>query len=128
MNKGSWKPEEIKFLNDNIGRLTLADLAERLGKSELAVKLYMYRHRMTIGPVVKRNLLQELLKIKFGNPKYFQPTREFYADIGITQRRFWDLFHGRKPLTDAEYLKFAKHFNVSLEEAFEARQLNLFQE
>lgn len=31
MNKGSWKPEEIKFLNDNIGRLTLADLAERLG-------------------------------------------------------------------------------------------------
>ena len=92
MNKGSWKPEEIKFLNDNIGRLTLADLAERLGKSELAVKLYMHRHRMTIGPVVKRNLLQELLKIKFGNPKYFQPTREFYADIGITQRRFWICF------------------------------------
>lgn len=128
MNKGSWKTNEIEFLNENIGKLTLSELAVGIGKTELAVKLYMHRHRMNPGPVVKRNLLQELLKMKFGSPKYFQPTREFYADIGITQRRFWDLFHGRKQITDDEYLKFAKHFNVSLEEAFEARQLNLFQE
>lgn len=128
MNNGSWKQNEIDFLTDNIGKLTLAELAAALGKTELAVKLYMHRHRMNIGPVVKRNLLQELLRMKFGNPKFFQPTREFYAEIGITQRRFWDLFHGRKQITDAEYLQFAKYFNVSLKEAFEARQLNLFQE
>ncbi|MBM6865864.1 XRE family transcriptional regulator [Bacteroides caecigallinarum] len=128
MNNGSWKQNEIDFLTENIGKLTLAEMATTLGKTELAVKLYMHRHRMNIGPVVKRNLLQELLRMKFGNPKFFQPTREFYAEIGITQRRFWDLFHGRKQITDAEYLQFAKYFNVSLEEAFEARQLNLFQE
>lgn len=128
MNNGSWKQNEIDFLTENIGKLTLAELAAALGKTELAVKLYMHRHRMNIGPVVKRNLLQELLRMKFGNPKFFQPTREFYAEIGITQRRFWDLFHGRKQITDAEYLQFAKYFNVSLEEDFEARQLNLFQE
>ena len=96
MNNGSWKQNEIDFLTNNIGKLTLAELAAALGKTELAVKLYMHRHRMNIGPVVKRNLLQELLRMKFGNPKFFQPTREFYAEIGITQRRFWDLFHGRK--------------------------------
>lgn len=128
MNHGSWKQNEIEFLTDNIGKLTLPEMAAALGKTELAVKLYMHRHRMNSGSVVKRNLLQELLNMKFGNPKYFQPTREFYVDIGITQRRFWDLFHGRKKMTDEEYLKFAKHFNVTLEEAFEARQLNLFQE
>lgn len=128
MNNGSWKQHEIDFLMVNVGKLTLSELASGVGKSELAVKLYMHRHRINPGPVVKRNLLQELLKMKFGNPKYFQPTREFYADIGITQRRFWDLFHGRKQISDEEYLKFAKYFNVTLEEAFEARQLNLFQE
>lgn len=128
MNNGSWKQNEIEYLTENIGKLTLAEMAAALGKTELAVKLYMHRHRMNIGPVVKRNLLQELLRMKFGNPKFFQPTREFYAEIGITQRRFWDLFHGRKQITDAEYLQFAKYFNVSLEEGFEARQLNLFQE
>lgn len=128
MNNGSWKQQEIDFLMENVGKLTLSELASGVGKSELAVKLYMHRHRINPGPVVKRNLLQELLKMKFGNPKYFQPTREFYADIGITQRRFWDLFHGRKQISDEEYLKFAKYFNVTLEEAFEARQLNLFQE
>ena len=63
MNNGSWKQNEIDFLTDNIGKLTLAEMAAALGKTELAVKLYMHRHRMNIGPVVKRNLLQELTRI-----------------------------------------------------------------
>lgn len=128
MNLGSWTSEQKKFLEENIGKLTLEQIGERLGKSALAVKLYMHRHRMSVGPKVKRNILQELLRMKFGDPRYFQPTREFYRDIGITQRRWWDLFHGRKQITRDEYLRIAKNFNLTLEEAFESRQLKLFEE
>ena len=128
MNNGSWKSNEISYLRENINKKTFAQIAEHLGRSELAVKLYIHRHRLVVGPTVKRNLLVELIEKKIGSTKYFQPTREFYKDIGMTQQRFWDLFNGKKQMTDDEYLKIAKFFNVTLEEAFEARQLNLFQE
>ena len=108
MNLGSWTPEQEAFLKKSIGKLTLEQIGMHLGKSALAVKLYMHRHRMSVGPKVKRNILQELLRMKFGDPRYFQPTREFYRDIGITQRRWWDLFHGRKQITRDEYLCIAK--------------------
>lgn len=128
MNLGSWTPEQEAFLKKSIGKLTIEQIGMHLGKSALAVKLYMHRHRMSVGPKVKRNILQELLRMKFGDPRYFQPTREFYRDIGITQRRWWDLFHGRKQITRDEYLRVAKNFNLTIEEAFESRQLKLFEE
>lgn len=56
------------------------------------------------------------------------PTRAFYREVGINQMRWWDLFHGRKNITQAEYVALSKYFGLTLEEAFEARQLSMFEE
>lgn len=103
-------------------------MAEHLGKSVLAVKLYMHRNHIIIGQTVKRNIVQEMLRIKFRHPENFMPTRAFYCEVGINQMRWWDLFHGRKNITQTEYVALSKYFGLTLEEAFEARQLSMFEE
>lgn len=128
MNNGSWKLEEKQFVIQNAGKMTLAELAKHVNRSELAVQLFLHRARVVVGQTVKRNLIQEILKIKFGHPEYFSPTKAFYKAVGINQIRWWDLYYGRKPVTQNEYLAIATHFNVSLQEAFDARQLNIFEE
>ena len=47
-------------------------------------------------------------------------------EVGINQMRFWDLYYGRKPITNEEYLSLCDYFGITLQEAFEARQLNIF--
>ena len=103
-------------------------MAEHLGKSVLAVKLYMHRNHIIIGQTVKRNIVQEMLRIKFRHSENFLPTRAFYREVGINQMRWWDLFHGRKNITQTEYVALSKYFGLTLEEAFEARQLSMFEE
>ncbi len=86
---------------------------------------------MTVSPsrqTVKRNIVQEMLRIKFRHPENFMPTRTFYHEVGINQMRWWDLFHGRKNITQTEYIALSKYFGLTLEEAFEARQLCIFEE
>lgn len=128
MNNGSWKPEEKQFVIDNAGKMTLSELSIKVHRSELAVQLFLHRNRIVIGQTVKRNLVQEILKIKFGHPEYFNPTKAFFKAVGINQIRWWNLYYGRKPITQNEYLAVATHFNISLQEAFNARQLNIFEE
>lgn len=81
-----------------------------------------------MGPVVKRNLVQRMLQLRFRNIEDFQPSRKFYQETGIGQRRWWSIFHGREQITKEEYLKLANYFGVTLQEAFESRQLDLFEE
>lgn len=128
MNNGRWQPHEDSFVRDNVNKMTLEQMAEHLGKSVLAVKLYMHRNHIIIGQTVKRNIVQEMLRIKFRHPENFLPTRAFYREVGINQMRWWDLFHGRKNITQTEYVALSKYFGLTLEEAFEARQLSMFEE
>ena len=46
--------------------------------------------------------------------------------VNINQVRFWKLYRGEESPTDQEYLRLATTLGVSLQEAFEARQLYLF--
>ena len=94
----------------------------------MAVRLYVLRNRLTPGPVIKRNLLMLMLKMKFRHPEDFSPTRAFYKETGIGQRRYWDLYFGRKPITGKEYAAVAEYLGVTISEAFESRQLDLFKE
>lgn len=64
--------------------------------------------------------------MKFKHPENFMPNRPFYKAVGINQMRFWDLYYGRKPITQEEYLSLCDYFGITLQEAFEARQLNIF--
>ena len=56
MNNGRWTPEEEKYIRDNAGKLTLSEMAAFVGRSELAVQLFMHRRKIVIRQVVKRNL------------------------------------------------------------------------
>ena len=128
MPKDTWSPEQKDFLLENKDSLTATDIGEKLGKTEMAVNLYMLRHHIVVGPVVKRNLVRELLNLKFKKHEYFSPTRIFYQEVRISQKRWWDIYRGRSQLTEDEYIRLIEYFDISLKDAFEARQLNLFTE
>ena len=103
-------------------------MSEIVKRSPLAIQLYMYRQHIVVGQTVKRNLVQEMLRIKFRHPENFMPTRAFYREVGINQMRWWDIFHGRKNINQQEYIALSNYFGITLEEAFEARQLCIFEE
>jgi len=126
MNPGKWSPEDCAYIHENAGKLTISQMAEHVSRSELAVKLFMHRHQIYIGPTIKRNLVQEILTLKFIHPENFMPTRAFYKETSISQRRWWDLYFGRKQIKQPEYVTLCIYFGITLQEAFEARQLNLF--
>lgn len=108
--------------------MSFEDMGECLGRSPMSVRLYVLRRKMTTGQLVKRNLLIVLLKIKFRHPEDFSPTRMFYKETGIGQRRYWDLYFGRKAITWKEYAAVAEYLGVTVREAVDSRQLELFTE
>lgn len=125
MNYGRWTSESEQYVRDNAGKLTLAQMAEHLGKSELAVKLFMHRRQIVVGKIVKRNLVLEILSLRFRYPEDFNPNRRFYNTVGINQMRWWNIYYGRKPVTQEEYMSISEYFEITLEEAFNARQLTI---
>lgn len=126
MNHGRWKDEEEQYIRENAGKLTFEEMANHVNKSPLAVQLFMHRRKIVTGQTVKRNLVQEILRIKFKHPENFMSTRQFYQEVGINQMRWWDIYYGRKPVTQQEYIALSEYFGITLQEAFEARQLNMF--
>ncbi len=128
MNTRRWQPHEDEFVRLQANKLTPEQMSEHLGRSALAVQLYMHRHHISVGSKIKRNLVQEILRIKFRHPENFLPGKSFYRTTGINQKRWWDIFHGRRNITQEEYLALSHYFGITLEEAFEARQLLLFED
>lgn len=123
-----WTEEDATFVKDNLGKLSFEQMGRALNRSAMSVRLFALRNRLTVGLQVKRNLLMEMLKIKFRHPEDFTPTRTFYTETGINQRRFWDLYHGRKYISSKEYAAIAEYLGVTLQEALNSRQLDLFEE
>lgn len=123
-----WTEEDATFVKNNLGKLSFEQMGRALNRSAMSVRLFVLRNRLTVGLQVKRNILLEMLKIKFRHPEDFTPTRAFYTETGINQRRWWDLYYGRKPITGKEYAAVADYLGVTIQEAFDSRQLNLFEE
>lgn len=125
-----WTSEDVEYVKENLGYVSLETMARYLGRSSMSVRLYILRNRLIPGQarIVKRNLLIEMLKIKFRHPEDFSPSKSFYRETGIGQRRYWDLYFGRKPITGREYAAVAGYLGVTMQEAFEFRQLELFEE
>ena len=78
------------------------------------------------GGKLKKNLLVELLRIRFRHLEDFTPSAAFYEETNISPRRYSDLFHGRKPITSEEYRNVAAYWNITAVEAMDSRQLELF--
>lgn len=123
-----WDKEDADFLRDNLGHMSLDDIAFALGRSVMSVRLYALRERWYVGPQARRNIVQRMLALRYRHLEDFTPSRAFYTETGINQKRWWDIYHGRKALKREEYLALAKYLDVTLEEAFESRQLSLFEE
>ena len=123
-----WNSQDDEFVRQNLGKMSFEDMGKHLERSPMSVRLYVLRRKLTTGQLVKRNLLIALLKIKFRHPEDFAPTRLFYNETGIGQRRYWDLYFGRKPITGKEYASVAEYLGVSITKSIESRQLELFTE
>lgn len=123
-----WTEKDISFVKDNLGKLSFEQMGRELNRSAMSVRLFVLRNRLTVGFQVRRNVLMEMLKMKFRHPEDFTPTRAFYKETGINQRRWWDLYYGRKPITGKEYAAVADYLGVTIQEALDSRQLNLFEE
>ena len=123
-----WTAQEAEYIQQSLGKVSFEDMATYLGRSPMSVRLFVLRRRMTPGPLVKRNLLMKMLKLKFRHPEEFTPTRAFYKETGIGQRRWGELYYGRKSITGKEYAAVAEYLGITIQEALESRQLELFEE
>lgn len=126
----NWTEEEIKFLHENIGKkMTPEQVAMALNKSETAVRLFCSRHRINIRKPIERPIMVAILRIKFGEPEYFKPTRDFYRKVQINQKRFSLLRCGYVQPTENEIKAVCQELKMNHEEyaaLLDARQLNLF--
>lgn len=120
-----WR-ERLPYLQNSVGKKNLDQMAQELKVSKAELSLFLHRNRLF--PIKEeRNLVKELIQMRFIYPEYFMPTKQFFELTGIKQRRFWQLYRGEKQLKDIEYFSIATHLQISLEDAFNNRQLTLFQ-
>lgn len=127
MSNKKWNRDEVAYLVDNYGKMSLEDLSWELNRSVMAVRLYALRHRLdNRHQVVKENRLKKLLEYRFRHLEDFHPSKYFFKETGINQVRYWDLFFGRKPIKPQEYKAVAEYFGITISEAFDSLQLNLF--
>lgn len=123
--KKHWSPEEKQYVLNNIGRISIPEMAKHLNRSEMSVHLFIHRRRKSPKSVVKDNLLLRLLTLKFINPEYFEPNREFFQTVKIGQKRWWMLYKGIEQITEEEYKRVADHLEISLIDSFQSRQLTI---
>ena len=128
----TWTQEEMRFLKDSIGTLPMDDIYKRLSPNRTRTSVDLKIKRMRLGKVktvspdrVKRNLITEMLRQRIGDPRSFQPQRDFYERTKIGQKRFWQLYNGEKNPSQNEYIALTREWNVTLEDAFDIRQLKI---
>ncbi|MBO7045678.1 MAG: XRE family transcriptional regulator [Prevotella sp.] len=125
-----WTREDDSYIRENFGRKTVEVMARELERTVMSVRLYIHRQRLVpMGQrTVKRNLLVELLRIRFRHLEDFHPSKWFYAECHMSAARYADLFYGRRQIKPEEYRAIASYFDITAAEAMDSRQLELFDE
>lgn len=86
MSNKKWTKNEIAYLVENYGRMSLENMAIHLNRSVMAVRLYALRHRLDDKhQVVKENRLKKLLEYRFRHLEDFHPSKFFFKETGITR-------------------------------------------
>lgn len=124
-----WTREDKDYITSHFGLETIEDMAFALERTPMAIRMYIHQHRLVpIGQrTVKRNILVELLSLRFRHLEDFQPSKWFYAECHLSAPRYADLFYGRKQIKPEEYRAIADYFSITAAEALESRQLELFE-
>lgn len=126
-----WSESEDDFLRKNINLMPFVDVCAQLGRTENAVNIHCHRLRIDrqkgglLKEMVARNMVIEMLTQRIGCPDSFRYTSDFRTRTGIMQKRFWQLYRGEKNITETEYRALAREWKVTLEDAFEMRQLKM---
>ena len=126
-----WTESEEDFLRKNINLLPFTDVCAHLDRTENAVNIHCHRLRIDrqkgglLKEMVARNLVIEMLTQRIGSPESFRYTPEFRERTEIKQKRFWQLYRGEKNITEPEYRALAQEWKITLEDAFEMRQLKM---
>ncbi|MDR2949207.1 MAG: hypothetical protein LBV71_08355 [Prevotella sp.] len=107
---------------------SISEIASEIDASEYDLKQFIHRNRLFGVNMDSRNLAFKIVKVKFRNPEYFRPTREFFKIVGITQKRWWNLYRGDEEMSELEFQRVSLHLGLTLEDVFEARQLNWIQD
>lgn len=107
---------------------SIPEIASEIGATEYDLKQFIHRNRLFGVNTDSRNLAFKIVKVKFRNPEYFRPTREFFKIVGITQKRWWNLYRGDEEMSELEFQRVSLHLGLTLEDVFEARQLNWIQD
>jgi hypothetical protein len=126
MKTAHWTEKQKQAVFDHLGRLSIEEIALIVGRTPRAVRLFLHRHKIALGQTVKHNLTQSVLQRKFEHPEYFTPTKQFFSDVKINQKRWWKLYYGREQISPEEYERLCNHLNIPPVDQFEARQMNLF--
>ncbi len=125
-----WTREDDVYIRENFGRKPVEEMARDLERTVMSVRLYIHRNRLVpMGQkTVKRNILVELLRLRFRHLEDFHPSKWFFAECHLSAARYADLFYGRKQIRPEEYRAIADYFAITAAEAMESRQLELFEE
>ena len=123
-----WSEKEKNFIKENVGVLPLAQMAKAVHRSEMAVRLFILRNKWTAKKTLSNNSLIRLLKVKFNHIEDFQPSRTFYRETKISQKKFWKIYRGEIKITQEEYLSVARYFGIPPQECFDGLQLELFED
>lgn len=125
----SWTEEEDEFVRENAGMMSFENIGLLIGRSALAVQLYMHRKGIATRPVLKRPIVRLMIQVKFGDESLFTPNRAFYQRVGIGMKRFQKLSKGYCQPTQEEIIKISRALNMQSDEMLklqDATQLNLF--
>lgn len=126
-----WTKKDEDFIRQHATSMITPDIASALGRTENCVNIKMHRLRIDRQrgglnkEMVKRNMVQEMLTQRIGDPESFRYTPKFRANTGIGQKRFWQLYRGEKNLQLEEYISLTREWNITLEDAFDMQQLKM---
>lgn len=125
--KPRWTKSQERYVLKHIHDKPKPQIAKDIGKSELALDLWLHRHRNDPRLVPKKNLLIQLLQKKFRDISCFVPSRSFFDYVKVGQKRYWAIYKGIEPISEDELKRIAEWLDVSLEGIYEARQVELWQ-
>ena len=122
-----WSMNQKRYVFKHINDKPLPQIAKDVGRSENALDLFLHRHRNDPRLLTKKNLLVQVLQKKFKDIACFTPTRSFFNDVQMGQKRYWAIYKGLEPITEEELIRIANYLEVTLEGVYEARQTILFE-
>ncbi len=100
------------------------EMARHLRKTEKAVEQYIHRNRIIVNEKVNRNVVKRDSHDQVQDPGYFNPTRAFMIPWGY-HKRWWALYKGQQQINEDEYTRLVSHFDITMKEVLEIKQLTL---